>query len=79
MVLAADREHEADPTPAITPATTRHGLEGRGHLEGEFTLADVAHANWLRFGAMLRLTLDARPWPRGCNRCARRPAAECPR
>jgi len=49
----------------------------REHLLGEFTLADVASASWLRFGTMFGVALDAQPqvaaW---LARCGARPAAQ---
>ena len=50
-------------------------LDGREHLLGNFSLADVASASWLQFGTMLGVALDGHPrvaaW---LARCSERPA-----
>lgn len=50
-------------------------LEGRDWLLGGFSLADVAAASWLAFGAALGVSLERYPrvaaW---CKRCTERPA-----
>jgi glutathione S-transferase len=52
-------------------------LQGREHLLGAFSLADIPAASWLMLGAMFGLALDSHPrvaeW---VERCGERPACK---
>jgi glutathione S-transferase len=52
-------------------------LQGREHLLGDFSLADVAAASWLQIGTMFGIKLDNHPqvadW---LKRCSERPACQ---
>jgi glutathione S-transferase len=50
-------------------------FEGRAHLLGGFSLADVAAASWLALGTMFGVGLERHPRVAGwCKRCTERPA-----